>query len=780
VKKQTEPAGKTVHPKPSRGETVTLPVLTSDNYHLLRLARQDPRLLTPAHHIQLQRTFGNHALVQLLNKQPAMFAEKANRPAPPIQTKLVVNAVGDKYEQEADAVAKEVVQKLNAPQPDAAAGVPAAPPHAQRQTEEEEPIAQRIQRQAAPEEEEIQLQRQETEDEELQLQRQELEEEEGLGNSSLSEPQPTFGNEGPYDLDLLDGGRLEIDSGLSLAQDIFDRAFNLMDDGTLSLQVQQTISQYLPSEALDEILQQDTLPKFSSDLKEKLRNLANSKGNDRKGIVGYLSSFAQLNAKSLLKLPAIDLLVPIPVPQIGLFHLEVNTQNGNQFIGLHFDVGKLLSGNYPFKESEPKRIGEGLGYSSVQRQETPEEEMMSQRVQRQELEEEPQNMAMAQRQPQDFTHGGPVDSHIEAQINQSRGGGRPLEDSIRQPMEQAFGADFSDVRIHTDTKANNLNEAIQARAFTTDKNIFFKEGEYGLDRTAGQELLAHELTHVVQQTERVRRKEDKRSDQASLKKLNYAYLEDLFQLYAFARSPNQVEANSEFKIPNDGTLFVERLQENYKPNFLASNLDSIERIIDRKLNRCVESNLMQRLYYYRRYILKYFEGYESKNLLLSKVTHSIYSLPKRELKGGADSPENMELSKTGIRKLVEGLEELDREVSSSGWGVGFLDKAGGMGYQMPYCTCLRRYVEAIKEFYYSQDRLSPHWKAPYSILSTKPDFSKVETVKMGMEKAYRVFNYGLTWQERAAIGASIQNIESLTHALLTTRIHLSLGRDIDC
>ncbi|MEZ4589764.1 MAG: DUF4157 domain-containing protein [Chloroflexota bacterium] len=106
---------------------------------------------------------------------------------------------------------------------------------------------------------------------------------------------------------------------------------------------------------------------------------------------------------------------------------------------------------------------------------------------------------MTQRQPQDFTHGGPVDSHIEAQINQSRGGGQPMEDSIRQPMEQAFGADFSDVRIHTDAQAHNLNEAIQARAFTTGNDIYFKEGEYSPSNTAGQELLAHEITHVIQQ-----------------------------------------------------------------------------------------------------------------------------------------------------------------------------------------------------------------------------------------------------------------------------------------
>ncbi|MEQ9023196.1 MAG: DUF4157 domain-containing protein [Pseudomonadales bacterium] len=74
-----------------------------------------------------------------------------------------------------------------------------------------------------------------------------------------------------------------------------------------------------------------------------------------------------------------------------------------------------------------------------------------------------------------------------------------MSNKIRQPMEQAFGADFSQVQVHTDSKSNKLNESIQAKAFTTGTDIFFKQGEYQPDNQPGQELLAHELTHVVQQ-----------------------------------------------------------------------------------------------------------------------------------------------------------------------------------------------------------------------------------------------------------------------------------------
>ncbi|MEQ9668819.1 eCIS core domain-containing protein [Coleofasciculus sp. G2-EDA-02] len=89
--------------------------------------------------------------------------------------------------------------------------------------------------------------------------------------------------------------------------------------------------------------------------------------------------------------------------------------------------------------------------------------------------------------------------NIEQEIEQKRGSGQPISNKIRQPMEQAFGADFSQVQVHTDSKSNKLNESIQAKAFTTGTDIFFKQGEYQPDNQPGQELLAHELAHVVQQ-----------------------------------------------------------------------------------------------------------------------------------------------------------------------------------------------------------------------------------------------------------------------------------------
>jgi Domain of unknown function (DUF4157)/Calpain family cysteine protease len=94
---------------------------------------------------------------------------------------------------------------------------------------------------------------------------------------------------------------------------------------------------------------------------------------------------------------------------------------------------------------------------------------------------------------------GAASPELESEIQGARGGGQPLADSIRQPMEQAFGFDFSRVKIHADGQADQLNRSIQAKAFTTGQDVFFRQGAYEPGTRGGQELIAHELTHVVQQ-----------------------------------------------------------------------------------------------------------------------------------------------------------------------------------------------------------------------------------------------------------------------------------------
>jgi hypothetical protein len=95
--------------------------------------------------------------------------------------------------------------------------------------------------------------------------------------------------------------------------------------------------------------------------------------------------------------------------------------------------------------------------------------------------------------------GGAVGTGVQQEIEQARGRGQRLPAPARGAMEQALGADFGAVRVHTDAQADRLSRSLQARAFTIGQDIFFRRGEYNPGSSDGQTLLAHELAHVVQQ-----------------------------------------------------------------------------------------------------------------------------------------------------------------------------------------------------------------------------------------------------------------------------------------
>lgn len=96
--------------------------------------------------------------------------------------------------------------------------------------------------------------------------------------------------------------------------------------------------------------------------------------------------------------------------------------------------------------------------------------------------------------------GFELDEATAGRINQTRGGGQALDTTIQQQMSERMGHDFSGVRVHTGSEANNLNQELSARAFTTGQDIFFRQGTYDPGSSSGKELIAHELTHVVQQS----------------------------------------------------------------------------------------------------------------------------------------------------------------------------------------------------------------------------------------------------------------------------------------
>jgi hypothetical protein len=98
------------------------------------------------------------------------------------------------------------------------------------------------------------------------------------------------------------------------------------------------------------------------------------------------------------------------------------------------------------------------------------------------------------------------DGALIAAVRSAASGGFEMSRKTRAYMEPRFGADFSAVRIHTGPEARRLANRLGARAFTYGRHIFFNDGEYQPDTPAGLQLLAHELTHTIQQREAVQRK----------------------------------------------------------------------------------------------------------------------------------------------------------------------------------------------------------------------------------------------------------------------------------
>lgn len=96
------------------------------------------------------------------------------------------------------------------------------------------------------------------------------------------------------------------------------------------------------------------------------------------------------------------------------------------------------------------------------------------------------------------TPGG-IASQVGDGIQSLHGRGQALAEPVREFFDQRFGHDFGYVRIHTDAHAAELADAIQARAFAVGRDVVFGAGEFAPETSRGRKLLAHELTHVVQQ-----------------------------------------------------------------------------------------------------------------------------------------------------------------------------------------------------------------------------------------------------------------------------------------
>ena len=166
------------------------------------------------------------------------------------------------------------------------------------------------------------------------------------------------------------------------------------------------------------------------------------------------------------------------------------------------------------EEEEPQaklqRMEEEEPQAKLQRMEEEEPQAKLQRMEEEEpqaklqrMEEEEAAQAKVQRKEQ---AGATVSSKTEAKLNSKSSPGKPMDAKTRAQMESGFGADFGHVNIHTDANAIAMCKELGAHAFTYGNDIYFNEGKYDPENTPNKHLLAHELTHTVQQKGMVQRK----------------------------------------------------------------------------------------------------------------------------------------------------------------------------------------------------------------------------------------------------------------------------------
>ncbi len=124
------------------------------------------------------------------------------------------------------------------------------------------------------------------------------------------------------------------------------------------------------------------------------------------------------------------------------------------------------------------------------------------------MEGEKEEEEIAPLQKKNNSEGSPqtASSGVTKQLENKSGRGKSMSKKTKTEMETSFGVDFGGVNIHTDQDAVKMNKELGAQAFTHGKDVYFNSGKYNPDSTEGKRLLAHELTHVVQQNGKIQPK----------------------------------------------------------------------------------------------------------------------------------------------------------------------------------------------------------------------------------------------------------------------------------
>ncbi|MCG9972580.1 DUF4157 domain-containing protein [Christiangramia crocea] len=159
-----------------------------------------------------------------------------------------------------------------------------------------------------------------------------------------------------------------------------------------------------------------------------------------------------------------------------------------------------------------KVIGPENNHANIQKMEAEEEEVQAKPlageitplIQKQSMPEEEEEPVQAKEEKEEEVqmkaNGRPEMHHdLTQKLKDKKGSGGKMAPEVQAEFENAFGVDFSEVNIHTDSSAHQLNKDLNAKAFTHGKDIYFRQGNYQPDSKEGKHLLAHELTHTVQQ-----------------------------------------------------------------------------------------------------------------------------------------------------------------------------------------------------------------------------------------------------------------------------------------
>jgi Domain of unknown function (DUF4157) len=163
----------------------------------------------------------------------------------------------------------------------------------------------------------------------------------------------------------------------------------------------------------------------------------------------------------------------------------------------------------------------------------------------------------------------PVADGTASRIRRMTGGGSPMPEPVRRAMEGAFATDFSDVRLHVGAESARLNDELAANAFTTGSDIFLRRS-VDTNSTADTRLLAHELTHVVQQggtnvrrsvsDDHVIRRDDKKGKPKPLQKV------DESDHYGHSRDDEHVKGKQQLEAADTDWSISTKLYSHHKPD----------------------------------------------------------------------------------------------------------------------------------------------------------------------------------------------------------------------